>query len=237
MRSIVLSGLLSLATAEVAVLLTTVYLHRHITHRSVRLCDALAGSCRCLTWLLLGISPDDWSTVHLAHHRAPDTSADPHSPVNEGFLRVTLLLPLLYRRFLKRQPADESHLTGRWTHGFLGPVAVAAAVGLLLSPAAGAIWLLLHGGVYNLLFGLLTSVGHSGVDQGGTIGRAKDVRWLSIPLGGEFLHLSHHLRPQCYFFGPGPWSPLDPGGLFVSALLKLHLATVSTSQPLTVVKP
>src|SRR3712207_8825361 len=54
----------SLALAEVATLITTIYLHRVLSHKSIRLHPALTMFMRIGTWMLTNISPREWVAVH-----------------------------------------------------------------------------------------------------------------------------------------------------------------------------
>ncbi|MDO8470882.1 MAG: acyl-CoA desaturase [bacterium] len=59
----------------------TVGFHRFYTHRSFQTSKVVAEILLALGEMALQGNRDGWRTVHLAHHRAPDTLRDPHSPV------------------------------------------------------------------------------------------------------------------------------------------------------------
>ena len=115
--------LLGLLLAQIALLLTTVYLHRSLAHRSVRLAPGVERACRGLLWILVGIRPRQWVAVHRKHHAFTDTPRDPHSPLVLGFSRVLFANALLYRnaardptttaRYARDIPGD------RWDHMLL----------------------------------------------------------------------------------------------------------------------
>ncbi|CAA9502605.1 MAG: Fatty acid desaturase; Delta-9 fatty acid desaturase, partial [uncultured Rubrobacteraceae bacterium] len=72
--------IVGLALSQLATLITTVYLHRVLSHRSIRLHPALTMFMRFGTWMLTSISPREWVAVHRKHHNFSDVEGDPHSP-------------------------------------------------------------------------------------------------------------------------------------------------------------
>lgn len=138
--------------------------------------------------------------------------------------------PWLYRQWLASAGA-RSHGWGAWLRaGPVGQLLVGAGLGLALSPVVGAVWLTLNALLYTVSFGALAAVAHTGRDQGGRIGRARDVRWLGAVSGGEYLHLSHHVDPDRWSFSDG-LSYRDPGGLVIAGLIRWNLATASSTTP------
>ena len=61
-----------LVLAEVATLITTIYLHRVLSHKAIRLHPALTMFMRLGTWMLTSISPREWVAVHRKHHNFSD---------------------------------------------------------------------------------------------------------------------------------------------------------------------
>jgi stearoyl-CoA desaturase (delta-9 desaturase) len=84
--------------AEFASLLTTVYLHRGSTHRSVIFNPVIEFFMQLGLWLTTGINRKEWVAVHLCHHAHADEEGDPHSPILLGLWRVQLGNIFLYRR-------------------------------------------------------------------------------------------------------------------------------------------
>jgi stearoyl-CoA desaturase (delta-9 desaturase) len=84
--------------AEFASLLTTVYLHRGSTHRSVVFNPVLEFFLQLGLWLTTGINRKEWVAVHLCHHAHADVEGDPHSPTLLGLWKVQLGNLFLYRR-------------------------------------------------------------------------------------------------------------------------------------------
>ena len=87
-RSPLLAWVLTAFVTQLALLITTLYLHRALSHRAVTLSPAVAGGCRAVLWLTTGIRPRQWVAVHRKHHAHADEEGDPHSPLLEGFNKV-----------------------------------------------------------------------------------------------------------------------------------------------------
>ena len=65
-------------------LVTTVYLHRHLTHRGVELRPEVRAASRVVLWITTALKPRQWARVHRQHHAAEDRPTDPHSPRSFG---------------------------------------------------------------------------------------------------------------------------------------------------------
>src|SRR5919197_5416078 len=89
--------LAALLVTQVAVFATTVYLHRALAHRALRLHPGVALVFRTVLWITTGIAPRAWVAVHRKHHAFSDTPQDPHSPIQLGFWAVQLGNVKLYR--------------------------------------------------------------------------------------------------------------------------------------------
>jgi stearoyl-CoA desaturase (Delta-9 desaturase) len=83
---------------QVAIFITTVYLHRALTHRALTIHPAVALPFRTVIWMTTGMRPREWVAVHRKHHAATDTVDDPHSPKQVGFWRVQLGNVGLYKK-------------------------------------------------------------------------------------------------------------------------------------------
>ena len=76
--------LVGLGLAQVATLITTVYLHRVLAHKSIQFHPVATIFMRFGTWMLTSISPREWVAVHRKHHNFSDVEGDPHSPTSRG---------------------------------------------------------------------------------------------------------------------------------------------------------
>ena len=80
----VVAVLVGLVLAEVATLITTIYLHRVLSHKSIQLHPALTMFMRLGIWMLTSISPREWVAVHRKHHNFSDVEGDPTAPTSRG---------------------------------------------------------------------------------------------------------------------------------------------------------
>ena len=86
------------AVSQIAVIATSVYLHRSLAHRSLAVHPIAGAMFRTVLWLTTGQSRREWVAVHRKHHAFTDREGDPHSPQLLGFWRVQLLNAYYYAR-------------------------------------------------------------------------------------------------------------------------------------------
>jgi stearoyl-CoA desaturase (Delta-9 desaturase) len=120
---IILALAVGVALCQAALVLTTVYLHRALAHRALRMTPALAWACRILTWLMTGIRPRQWVAVHRKHHAFTDETGDPHSPVLAGWAAVQFGNVWMYRKVAKGR-CHRGSLRPRRAGGHVGSGAV-----------------------------------------------------------------------------------------------------------------
>ncbi|MGE5362019.1 MAG: fatty acid desaturase [Bacteroidales bacterium] len=92
-----------------AVPITTVYLHRTVTHRALVLRPFAEWWFKFFNWLSTGVDPAVWAAIHRKHHAFSDVEVshdkrDPHSPWLEGFWHVQLGNVWYYLVEVKRHP-------------------------------------------------------------------------------------------------------------------------------------
>ncbi len=93
--------LAALTLTQIAAVSTSVYLHRGLAHRALRL-HPVADMCfRALLWLTTGQNRREWVAVHRKHHKFTDRTGDPHSPKVLGFWRIQLFNVYYYVREAK----------------------------------------------------------------------------------------------------------------------------------------
>lgn len=215
---------------------TTVYLHRGLTHRALTVGGPLSYFFRFSTWILTGIRPRQWVAVHRKHHAFTDVEGDPHSPVQLGWKRVQLTNVFLYRRaaadseVLSRHAKDLPQTTlDRYLldHALVGLGLLFAALWLLLGPWAILAWGF-HVVFYLALSGAVNSIGH-------TFGKrhhdntATNLQWLAFLTWGEGLHNNHHAAPTSARFSLQK-GELDPAWRFIQLADKLRLLNIRHSE-------
>jgi stearoyl-CoA desaturase (delta-9 desaturase) len=222
-----------LATCQVALLLTTVYLHRALSHRAITLRPGLAFAFRAVIWLSTGIRPREWAAVHRRHHAYTDVTGDPHSPVLEGSWRVQLWNVGLYKKAahdpetLRKYSRDIK--VDKWDRYVFDWGFVGLGVGFCIFWAAlGWRWAILasavHVVVYLLTSAAINAIGHHWGKRP-YAGIATNNQWLALLSWGEGLHSNHHAAPTSARFSLAP-KQVDHGWWVILALRKLHLAEV-----------
>ncbi|HEY1127238.1 MAG TPA: acyl-CoA desaturase, partial [Actinomycetota bacterium] len=121
----------TLLVTQAAVIATSVYLHRGLAHRALRLHPLADWGFRFVLWFTTGQNRREWVAVHRKHHAFTDKEGDPHSPIFFGIWRVVLFGtklyhnaahdPLLVAQYGKGTPQDAvEHVYGSLS--LLGPV-------------------------------------------------------------------------------------------------------------------
>ena len=218
---------------QVAVLGTTIFLHRTATHKALVLHSAVAWMFRFSLWLTTGISTREWVAVHRKHHAFTDEEGDPHSPALMGFWSVQLGNVFHYMKEAKNPDVVERYArdiqNDGWdrlffNHGLyglgLGTFALCAVMGLG--------WGLLAAGIHAVMYvfvlsssinGLCHHVGYKNFDN-----TATNLRLLALVTGGEGLHNNHHGYPRSPKFSFRP-SEIDPAWPIIKLLISLKLAS------------
>ncbi len=232
----VLTGVLvGLAVTQVALIATSVYLHRGLAHRALTAHPGLAFACRLLLWVATGMKPREWAAVHRRHHAATDTVDDPHSPIVLGFWRVQLANAALYRRtardgvtvelYARDLPSDRFD---RWffDHAWLGLGLGVTMLCAVLGWQTGLLASVVHAVSYLGLSGAVNAVGH-------TWGRrphdntATNSQLLALVTAGEGFHNNHHDMPTSARFS-GRAGEVDLGWWSVRVLAALRLVRIRT---------
>jgi stearoyl-CoA desaturase (delta-9 desaturase) len=226
-----LALVVGLVITQVALLATSVYLHRGLAHHGLAVRTPVAFVARVILWLSTGMRAREWVAVHRRHHASSDTADDPHSPIVLGFWRVQLANAGLYRKAARDRvtvakyapdlPAsklDRMLFDRAWLGLALGITILCLALGW----PTGLLAAVIHMVSYLGLSGAVNAVGHTyGArpnDNKATNG------WVLAALTvGEGMHNNHHARPWSARFA-GQWFDPDLGWYLARTLSALHLA-------------
>jgi stearoyl-CoA desaturase (delta-9 desaturase) len=219
--------------AQAGTLVTTVYLHRTLSHRAMKLNRPVTFTCRVLLWIATGIRPRQWVAVHRKHHAYTDVPGDPHSPVllgwtkvqfgNVGLYRKVATDPEQVKRYARDLPPD------RWDrvlfdHAFLGLAIGISILVVVFGPWIGLLAAGFHAGLYLMLNAAVNAVTH-------TFGRrpydnlATNLPWLAWLTMGEGLHNNHHAAPTSAKLALHR-GEVDPAWWVVAGLRKLRWAEI-----------
>ncbi len=227
-----------LVLCQLGTLVTTVYLHRALSHRALSLAPVATWAFRLLTWVVTGIRPRQWVAVHRKHHAFTDVDGDPHSPVLEGFATVQFANVALYRR-VARDPRVVARYArdlppDRWDtlffdHALPGLALGVAALVVVLGPWAALVAALVHASSYLLLNAAVNAVGHRFGRQPHP-NTSRNSQWLAWLTVGEGLHNNHHAAPTSarLSFRRGE---VDPGWWVVRLLERCRFASIRHRAP------
>jgi stearoyl-CoA desaturase (delta-9 desaturase) len=232
-----------LAILVVVVHLTTIYLHRAITHGTVRYVPWLESLMHPVLVILTSINPREWSAVHNSHHLFPDRPGepgDPHSPHLEGLWHIVFFNVYYYRKGARdKRVASHPFVQARLATiprrridniGVWGPLGAWVAGMLIFGFVPGLIAGLVYAVPYLLLNGAINGIGHAWGYKNFHSAAGHNSRVLALLTGGEGLHNNHHGRFTTAFFAyrPVEWM-FESGGLTIRLLCRLGLAEISTS--------
>ncbi len=230
---LLLAVLVGLLTCQLAILVTTVYLHRSLSHRAMTLSPVANAVARFLTWVTTGIRPRQWVAVHRKHHAFTDVEGDPHSPILEGYAAVQFGNVVMYRR-----AAREEATVGRYArdlprdawdrvlfdHALVGLTLGYLVLWLILGWKLALVAAAVHTVSYLMLSAAINAIGH-------TWGRrpydnlARNNQWLALITLGEGLHNNHHAAPTSARFALER-GQIDPAWWAVRALERSGLASI-----------
>jgi stearoyl-CoA desaturase (Delta-9 desaturase) len=231
----VVAVLVGLGLAEAATLITTIYLHRVLSHKAIRLHPALTLFMRLGTWMLTSISPREWVAVHRKHHNFSDVEGDPHSPYIEGYWKIMLANVYYYRREANRDDTLEKYAADLpfdrldrmfLRRGILGFSLTGVILVLLMGFGPGLVALATLAVVYLVLNAAINGAGHT-FGYKSFANDATNLRLLALITFGEGLHNNHHARPASAKLSAFR-GEFDPAWPVVRLLERLRLAEVLT---------
>ena len=243
MYSFLLALVVAFAVSQLATFVTTVYLHRTLSHRALTMKPVTAWLFRLVLWLTTAIRPRQWVAVHRKHHAFTDVEGDPHSPKllgwvtvqfgNVGLYRKVASDPVQVQRYARDVPAD------RWDRALFDRSWLGLGIGIALlivvfGPVVGLIAAVLHTALYLLLNAAVNAVTHTFGDRPHD-NTATNLQWLALLTSGEGLHNNHHAAPTSakLAFGRGEIDPAWPAIAFAAKLrlLSIRHTDVKLKQP------
>ena len=229
--------LLAFAITQLSNLVTTLYLHRTLSHKSLTLSKPVELAMRSVLWLSMGIDRREWVAVHRKHHVFSDEADDPHSPIQKGVWRVTFGNVVYYRREAKRPGTVDTYARDLvpdraerlfFSKGLLGVSLSIAALVVLFGPVSAAVIAVVHTVLYIGLGGCVNGLGHW-FGRRPNDNKATNQRWLALLTAGEGMHNEHHENPRSPRFGASWW---DLGGKLAGLLARFKLVTLHESSRL-----
>jgi len=224
-----------IALTQIAVIATSIYLHRALAHRSLQVHPIADLTFRIALWLTTGQCRREWVAVHRKHHTFTDRPGDPHSPRLLGFWRVQLFNVAYYMREARNAKTLEAFapdLRPDWldrllfSRGFVGPGAGLSLLCMLIGLWPGLMAGLMHAVLYVFVMApLINALGH----WRGTKNfenTAYNWRLLAWVTGGESLHNNHHAHPRAAKFSLRR-SEFDPSWPIIRSLAATGLLVIA----------
>ena len=237
----------TLVVTHLTIICVTVYLHRHMAHRALDLHPAVSHPMRFWLWMTTGMVTREWVAVHRKHHAFVESEQDPHSPRQEGIVKLLLQGTELYRaEVAKRETIDRyghgapddwmernvyTHRSGK---GHLLMMIIDLA---LFGPIGLTVWAIQMLWIPFLAAGVINGVGHwRGYRSFETPDMSTNIIPFGLIIGGEELHNNHHAFASSAKLSV-KWWEFDAGWLYIRILQSLGLARVKKLPPKTVLVP
>jgi stearoyl-CoA desaturase (Delta-9 desaturase) len=220
-----------LVISQVALLATSVYLHRGLAHHGLSVRTPVAFVARVILWISTGMRAREWVAVHRRHHASSDTADDPHSPIVLGFWRVQIANAGLYRRAARDTITVEKYAPDLppskldrllFDRAWLGLAIGITIMCVTLGWPTGLLAAAIHMVSYLGLSGAVNAVGHT-FGRRPNDNKATNGRVLALLTVGEGNHNNHHARPWSARFA-ARWSDPDLGWYLARTLSALRLA-------------
>jgi stearoyl-CoA desaturase (delta-9 desaturase) len=230
-----LAALATLAVTQAAVIATSVYLHRGLAHRALRLHPLADWVFRCILWISTGQNRREWVAVHRKHHAFTDKEGDPHSPLMHGFWKIQLGNVFYYVR-----EARNPETIARWAKdikddvwdrllfnwGTVGGIIGVAIAMLLFGPIWGFGISVTHFVLYVFILApAINGLGHWWGRRNFGNNSGTNIRLLAWLTGGESLHNNHHAHPSSPKFSMGRLE-FDPSWVVIKVLLAFRLVSL-----------
>ena len=234
LRPLIAVGL-TLVVTQLAVIATSVYLHRGLAHRALTLHPLADWAFRFILWFSTGQNRREWVAVHRKHHAFTDTEKDPHSPLVHGFWKIQLGNVFYYVR-----EARNPETIARWAKdikediwdrflfnkGTLGGIVGIALAILVMGPVWGLLVAVAHFVLYVFVLApSINGLGHWWGRKNFLTNSATNVRLLAWLTGGESLHNNHHAHPSSPKFSMGRFE-FDPSWPVIRLLVALRLGSL-----------
>jgi len=223
-----------LVCTHITIVCVTLFLHRGQAHRGIEFHPIVEHFMRFWLWLTTGMVTKEWVAVHRKHHANTDKENDPHSPHNEGVLRMMYGGAALYTKAAQDKTMVESYGKGTpddWVeknvyskYSKLGFITLLIFNTLLFNGWGIVIWLIQMAWIPFWAAGVVNGVGHYfGYRNWNTKDKSTNIVPLGIIIGGEELHNNHHNSPADVKLS-NKWYEFDIGWMWLSILKFLRLA-------------
>ena len=195
-----------LVCTHITIICVTLFLHRGQAHRGIEFHPILSHFMRFWLWLTTGMVTKEWVAVHRKHHQNTDKIYDPHSPHNEGLLRMLVGGAWLYAKAAEDKemvriygvgtPDDWMERNVYTKYSKVGFTLLLIINTLLFNGWGIVLWLIQMAWIPFWAAGVINGVGHCiGYRNWKTKDKSTNIVPIGILIGGEELHNNHHNSP------------------------------------------
>lgn len=215
----------------------TLYLHRGQAHRGIEFHPVLEHFMRFWLWLTTGMVTKEWVAVHRKHHANTDKVDDPHSPHNEGLLKMLYGGAKLYTKAAEDKQMVKIYGVGTpddWVekniyskHSKVGFTLLLIFNTLMFNGWGIVIWLIQMAWIPFWAAGVINGVGHCiGYRNWNTKDKSTNILPIGIIIGGEELHNNHHNSPASPKLS-NKWWEFDIGWMWLRIFSSFRLAKIT----------
>lgn len=212
----------------------TLFLHRGQAHRGIEFSPVLGHFMRFWLWLTTGMVTKEWVAVHRKHHANTDKVGDPHSPHNEGLLKMLYGGAKLYAKSAEDKQMVKIYGVGTpddWVennvyskYSKVGFTLLLIFNTLMFNGWGIVIWLIQMAWIPFWAAGVINGVGHCiGYRNWNTKDKSTNILPIGIIIGGEELHNNHHNSPASPKLS-NKWWEFDIGWMWYNIFKILRLA-------------
>jgi len=223
-----------LVCTHITIICVTLYLHRGQAHRGIEFHPIVKHFMRFWLWLTTGMITKEWVAVHRKHHSSSDKEGDPHSPYNEGLLKMLVGGAWLYAKAAEDKQMVKIYGAGTpddWMeknvyskYSKLGFTLLLIINTILFNGWGIVIWLIQMAWIPFWAAGVINGVGHCiGYRNWNTKDESRNIFPLGILIGGEELHNNHHNSPASSKLS-SKWYEFDIGWMWLNLFKILRLA-------------
>lgn len=214
----------------------TLYLHRVVCHRALKLHPYITSFLRFWLWMNTTIRIKEWVAGHRYHHHTSDTEKDPHSPLNTGFWSMFFYGAIYHNN--KKNNGDFNNIIRLYSkdikvskleefynrHPYLGKVILLVALAPLCGIWTIVVWLLSINWSNFVEQRLQPAFTHYyGYRNFNTKENSTNMLPWAFIMFGEELHNNHHANPSNWSFR-AKWFEIDPAAVIAQILIWLRLA-------------
>lgn len=234
--------LYTLITTHFSIFCMCIYIHRGISHNTLKFHPAFEAFIKLWLWLTESAIVKYWATTHRDHHRYADTRLDHHPLAEDGVAKMACkhFYLHLFSKFQKQEGVREAEFVGfkeNWVekniynkHYLLGLFLMLLIDVLLFSWSGVVVWILQMIWTPFWVSMIVNGFGHCwGYRNYNTNDKSTNIFPIGILVMGAEMHNNHHGDPR----NPKnsrKWFEFDLGWVYIKIFEKLGLLTINAKE-------